>query len=78
MTSGYSKYAAFHAALRLGNLIRTKEFFDGRPDALVAKITPLGQTALEIPVVFGHVDIVKELASQNKSWKIKLMSRPQL
>ncbi|KAB1225378.1 hypothetical protein CJ030_MR1G015682 [Morella rubra] len=50
--------------LIIGDLNRTKAFLNVQPNALSAKIPPLGQTALEIAVAFEHVHIVEELATR--------------
>lgn len=62
LAGSHSEYADLHECLQNGNSDRIKKFLDGQPDVLSAKITPIGQTALDIAVVFGHEGIVKELA----------------
>ncbi|XP_059438752.1 uncharacterized protein LOC132171453 [Corylus avellana] len=57
----YGEYVGLSKALRRGELNAAMEFFMLRPDAVNAKITLWGQTALHIAVAAGHLHIVEEL-----------------
>jgi len=57
----YREYVDLFKALQSGKLYAAREFFLLRPNAVNAKITVLGQTALHIAVVARHLHIVEEL-----------------
>ena len=48
-------------AVRSGDLHDTEKFLKDHPEAVNAKITSIGETALHIAAMFGHLDIVKKL-----------------
>jgi ankyrin repeat protein len=57
----YHEYVDLYKALQSGELYAAREFFMLRPNAVNAKITVLGQTALHVAVVARHLHIVEEL-----------------
>ncbi|XP_042956321.1 uncharacterized protein LOC122292158 isoform X3 [Carya illinoinensis] len=59
---GFTEYAILYEAVREGQWDDARDFILKRGgNSLTAKITPLGQTALHVAVVFQQVDIVERL-----------------
>lgn len=62
--NGNVDYVALIKALQSGDWNTANDFLKLHPNALSAKITFMGKTALHIAVLAGHVQIVEELVKQ--------------
>ena len=61
---GVEIYMDLYKALQIGNWNAAKEFLDGHPHTISAKITALDKTALHVATEAGHVHIVEELVKE--------------
>ena len=57
-------YVDLYKSLQIGDWNAAKEFLNGHPPAISAKITVRGETALHVAAEAGHVHIVEELVKQ--------------
>lgn len=57
----YFQYNRLFKAVESGDWVATKRFLDDRPQALTAKITDDGRTALHVAAAAGHVHVVEGL-----------------
>ena len=67
----FSQYASFHKNVHEGNWDSANQFLSSHPEALSAKISFDGDTALHIAVVGGHMNIVKELVNKMSEENLK-------
>ena len=61
---GVEIYMDLCKSLQIGDWNAAKEFLNGHPPAISAKITVRGETALHVAAEAGHVHIVEELVKQ--------------
>ena len=57
-------YVDLYKSLQNGDWNAAKEFLNGHPPAISAKITVRGKTALHVATEAGHVHIVEELVKE--------------
>ena len=67
---GFSQYAFFEKHIREGDWDAANRFICSSPEAVTAKISIFGSTALHIAIFEGHMNIVEEL--------VKIMSEENL
>ena len=61
---GFEIYKDLYDALQIGDWNAANNFFDCHLDAISAKITARGRTALNVAAAAGHVHIVEELVEK--------------
>ena len=59
--SGFSQYLSFEKHIRKGDCDAANQFINSHPEAVSARISILGSTALHIAIFAGHMNIVEEL-----------------
>jgi len=59
--SGFSQYLSFEKHIRKGDWDAANQFINSHPEAVSARISILGSTALHIAIFAGHMNIVEEL-----------------
>lgn len=75
MADSFGEYAILCNAVRSCDWNTVKEFLERRPDAVTAKITQSGETALHIAVVAGHTHIVEELVELMSEEDLEIVNR---
>jgi ankyrin repeat protein len=67
----FSQYVSFHKNVHEGNWHSANQFLSSHPEAVSAKISNDGDTALHIAVRVGHMNIVKELVNKMSEENLK-------
>ena len=67
----FSQYAPFLKNVYEGNWDSANQFLSSHPEALSAKISRNGDTALHKAIVGGHMNIVKELVNKMSEENLK-------
>ncbi|KAM3685173.1 hypothetical protein ACJW31_11G098100 [Castanea mollissima] len=71
--SRFSRYASFEKHIREGEWDSANQFISSSPeDAVTAKISLLGNTALHIAIFEGHTNIVEELVKKMSEDNLKI------
>ncbi|KAJ0041318.1 hypothetical protein Pint_27198 [Pistacia integerrima] len=68
------QYEALYKAVSKGDWVTTKHFLDSNPQAVRAKITLTGDTALHVAVLTGHGKLVEELVRLMSDTDLELRS----
>ena len=68
--SGFSQYLSFEKHIRKGDWDAANQFINSHPEAVSARISFLGSTALHIAILEGHMNTVEDL--------VKIMSEENL
>ena len=68
--SGFSQYLSFEKHIHKGDWDAANQFINSHPEAVSARISILGSTALHTAIFAGHMNIVEEL--------VKIMSEENL
>jgi ankyrin repeat protein len=67
----FRQYASFRKNVHEGNWDSANQFLSSHPEALSAKISRNGDTALHIAILDGHMNIVKELVNKMSEENLK-------
>ena len=67
----FHQYVSFHKNVNDGDWDSANQFLSSHPEALSAKISIYGYTALHIAVLGGHMNIVEELVNKMSEENLK-------
>ncbi|GMY23397.1 ankyrin repeat-containing protein npr4 [Fagus crenata] len=74
----FSQYESFLTNVSEGNWDYANQFLSSHPEAVSAKISSHGDTALHIAVYSGHLNIVEELVKKLSEENLKIKNKPGL
>ena len=70
--SGFSQYLSFEKHIHKGDWDAANQFINSHPEAVSARISILGSTALHTAIFAGHMNIVEELAKITSEENLKI------